>query len=1144
MDTLVGRILSHYRILERVGAGGMGVVYRARDEHLDRDVALKVLPAGAFADEAARRQFRKEALALSKLNHPNIETVYDFDSAEGTDFLVMEYVTGESIRDRVTRGPVPDKDVIRLAMQLAQAMVAAHENGVVHRDLKPENLRVTEDGRLKVLDFGLAKLLHGDEGSTGTVTKTGPEPVTGTLPYMPPEQLLGQATDSRSDIYSTGAVLYEMATGQRPFAESHGSDLMAAILGRAPVPPHEVRRGLIPALEAIILKAMDKDPAHRYQSARELLVDLERVSTPTSVLVAARPPRSVRIRRFALAGAVLALAVVGGYAALHLLSGTGRRAMAPTSGEPSVAVLHFQNLGSSREDDSFAAGVTEDIITSLSRIEGLRILSRGAVERYRGKTVDPREVGKEIDVDYVLEGSIRRIGETLRVTAQLIQTSDGSHVWAQKFDGPLGEIFAVQDTVAARIASELRRVVPGAEQAALSPRWTQNPKAYAYYLTGREVYLGLEPGEDAAKVREWFERALALDPSYAPAMVGIADVIRWEWDVGRRDWDALQVAMKLARRAQALDSALARAFAAEGRVHGAMGFVKRAQGPMLRGLRANPRVAGTYAALAEIQLRLGKRDQAVATIRRGLEIDPYESQLYTTLAGAYRTWGQYPKAEETLAEGLSRLPRNPDLLVERATGLRMRRKFDEAHRVLRSVLEERPGRRMAHFQTMWALRGAGRHREADSAAGAVSQKWADPYALNEAGAVLLDGGRYAAAETLFRAIVRKEPNYYPSWRHLATSLRKQMRNKEAERVYQEILRRWPQMASGYEAVALGYFQMHQAKDAVRWALQATRLCPESEGAFFALGSAYQDLGRYEEAVGAFRKSIALRPDAYWSYGSLLSCLWSMGKFEAAAAAGESALVFKPDHVSALANLGGIYFEMGSLHRAASVLERALEIDSTKSYLYVNLGEVYRLEGQPQRALRMNLRAIELDSTMITAQYNVALISYSYMRDPGQVRRAIARIRQPRGAPKEFELTRDVAAAALRLLGRVEELEGRAAAARDHYAEGLREIQSVLRTNPNEPEHVETAAYLYGCSRDLRKTREFSDRLLKLQPGSPERLVNAACALSLAGDTGLALSNLEKAIAAGYRDKLRLSRDPDLDRVRADPRFKKAFASIE
>src|ERR1700722_3107164 len=314
---MIGQTLGHYRIIEEVAAGGMGVVYRAHDQQLERDVALKVLPPGTLSNDASRRQFRKEALALAKLSHPNIETVYEFDTQDGIDFLVMEYVTGNTLAERLAAGALPEKEVVALGMQIAAAMEEAHGRGIVHRDLKPRNIAITARGHAKVLDFGLAKLLpQVNDVTSDTLTDT--QAGAGTLPYMPPEQLQGESVDARADIYTIGAVLYEMATDRRAFPDELPSRVIDAILHHPPVPPRALNPRISPELERIILKCLDKDPARRFQSAKELSVDLRRLAeSPNSHSISSETPNEAKARKRAMAAVILVLLLV------VLLAGAG-----------------------------------------------------------------------------------------------------------------------------------------------------------------------------------------------------------------------------------------------------------------------------------------------------------------------------------------------------------------------------------------------------------------------------------------------------------------------------------------------------------------------------------------------------------------------------------------------------------------------------------------------------------------------------------------------------------------------------------------------------------------------------------------------------------------------------------------------------
>src|SRR5437660_3477537 len=384
---MVGQRLGHYLITEQIGAGGMGIVYRARDERLDRYVAVKVLPAGSVSDETARKRLRKESLALSRLNHANIETVYDFDTQQNVDFLVAELIPGVSLDHKLAAGALQEKEIVRLGTQMVQGLEAPHGAGIVHRDLKPANLRSTPDGRLKILDFGLAQDFAKPGTESMTISKTSVEGISGTLPYIPPEHLQGENVGPRGDIYSSGAVLYEMATGRTPFQEKSGPLLMEAILNRTPVSPTAVNRRISPALEAVILKAIDKDPDRRYQSARELRVDLERLSsTPTPAI---RPaPRSKKMWAAGIVVALLAALLAIGYR-MHFL------ASKPSSDRIILAVLPFEVLTNEEDIGFLRVGIADSIITKLASFGRLRLRATSAILRYEKQRTDHPQAGHD-----------------------------------------------------------------------------------------------------------------------------------------------------------------------------------------------------------------------------------------------------------------------------------------------------------------------------------------------------------------------------------------------------------------------------------------------------------------------------------------------------------------------------------------------------------------------------------------------------------------------------------------------------------------------------------------------------------------------------------------------------------------------------
>lgn len=613
---MVGQVLGHYRIVEKIGAGGMGEVYRARDERLDRDIALKVLPASALADEAARRRFRREALALSKLNHPNIETVYDFDSQEGVDFLVLEHVAGVSLDDKLAQGPLPEKEVLRLGMQLAEGLAAAHEQ-VVHRDLKPANLRITPDGRLKILDFGLARLLRPVTEAANTQSLTATQAVAGTLPYMAPEQLRGDPVDARTDIWAAGVVLCEMCTGRRPFEARTSTALAGDILHQPPTAPSELNPKISPRLEEIIIKCLEKEPENRYQSARELGVDLRRLATPTLLPGPERKPRSGRI--------------------------------------DAVVVLPLENRSHLPEEEYFVEGMHEALITELSKIGALRVISRTSAMRYKGTDKPMSEIAKELKVDAVVEGSVLRAGNRVRITAQLIQPEPERHLWADNFDRELSDVLMLTSEVSRAIAGEIKVAVTPGETGRLARAPSVNPEAYDAYLKGR-FQLNQWSAEAAKRAIRYFEKALSIDPTYAPVYAGIHDAymnLGTGFTAAQPATAARPKGKAAALKAVEIDNGLADAHAALGATHVCYDWDWAASEEHLRrSIELNPGYAAAHQWYALLLAATGRLGDALAEARQAQEIDPVAPYPSTLVAQILYYSRSYDQAIEALREVL------------------------------------------------------------------------------------------------------------------------------------------------------------------------------------------------------------------------------------------------------------------------------------------------------------------------------------------------------------------------------------------------------------------------------------------------------------------------------------------------------------
>jgi eukaryotic-like serine/threonine-protein kinase len=672
---MIGSVLGRYHILEKVGAGGMGEVYRARDGRLDRDVAIKALPLGSLKDESARKRFRQEALTLSKLNHPNIATIYDFDSQDGVNFLAMEFVDGDTLSKKTESGAIPEKEVLRWGKQIAEALEEAHEHGVIHRDLKPGNIIITRKGLVKVLDFGLAKLLHSPSDD---VTLTDARGVAGTLPYMAPEQLRGEAMDPRSDIFSFGAVLYEMATGKRPFAESTAPRLIEDILHSDPPPPRALNSRISTELERIIQKSLEKDPDRRYHSAREMAVDLERLRSPTTTGTAvgirkrSRPGR----RAFVAAAAALvivALAVVG-------ISRWHRASAVPAdAGEiKSIAVLPLANFSHDPDQDYFADGMTEALITDLSKIGALRVTSGPTVMQYKATNKPLPQIAKELHVDAILAGSVERAGGRVRISAQLVRAADDENLWAENYDRDLQDVLSLQDQVARKIVAEIRVNVTPEEKTRLSDDHETNPRAYELYEQGR--YHWRKGGEaELKRSLEYYDRALKEDSKYALAYAGIADSYASLADYYLAPRDAMPKAKAAAQKALQIDDSL-------GAAHSVLCFAaslydwdwNEADRECRRALELNPSDADAHVNYGDYLVFTSQFEKASSEVSRAKEIDPLSLHAYTEGAFVLFLARQYGPSIESARHAIELEPEAASAYSYQAFDYIQTRDFEKA----------------------------------------------------------------------------------------------------------------------------------------------------------------------------------------------------------------------------------------------------------------------------------------------------------------------------------------------------------------------------------------------------------------------------------------------------------------------------------
>jgi eukaryotic-like serine/threonine-protein kinase len=650
---MIDQNISHYRVIEKLGGGGMGIVYKAEDTRLHRFVALKFLPDHVARDPHALARFQREAQAASALNHQNICTIYDLGEHDGRQFLVMELLDGVTLKQYMEGQALAEEQVLKLGMQIADALQTAHNKGVIHRDVKPANVFVTKGGEVKVLDFGLAKLLPAsDQDATLSVTLTEPQAVLGTLPYMAPEQLRGEKTDARADIWGVGAVLYEMATGHQPFREELVTRLIDSILHVPPTPPHALNRTIPTEMERIICKCLEKNPENRYQSARELAIDLRRLAKPEAPSVVAEPRVWLSWQLRVLVSVLLAV----------VLGGTGyfvRQLFWPGPNPPTrkimLAVLPFENLSGDPQQEFFSDGLTEEMIAQLGTLQPQRlgVIARTSAMLYKGSKKPISQIGRELGVGYILEGSVRRQTGRVRVTAQLIQVRDQTDLWAESYEQELGSVFALQSGVAHHVASSLAVELLPAEQARLASAHPVNPEAHEAYLKGR-YFWNKRTEADLRKAISYFQQAVAKDPGYALAYTGLADSYHVLWVYSNiSPNDTHDQAKAAALRAVQIDDTLAESHTSLAAIAADDDWdFSAAEHEYRRALSLNPNYATAHQWYAESLSYIGRFDDALNEIQKSQELDPLSLTINMTAGEILVRAGKYDQAIAQLGKGL------------------------------------------------------------------------------------------------------------------------------------------------------------------------------------------------------------------------------------------------------------------------------------------------------------------------------------------------------------------------------------------------------------------------------------------------------------------------------------------------------------
>jgi serine/threonine protein kinase len=609
---MIGKTISQYKIIDKLGEGGMGVVYKAEDTKLKRTVALKFLPPDLTRDTEAKERFIQEAQAAAALDHPNICTVYEINESDGDTYIAMAYVEGQSLKDKMKGGPLVLDKALDLVSQVAQGLRAAHKKGIAHRDIKPANIMITNEGIAKILDFGLAKLSWGED-----LTKTAA--VMGTAAYMSPEQARGQEVDQQTDIWSLGCVLYETLTGKRPFKSGNIQSAIYAILNDEPEPVTHLRKDVSLKFEKILNTCLQKDPRNRYKDMEDLLKDLKFIAAMDKTLTMRSLPKEEDL--------------------------------------PSIAVLPFVNISNDSEQDYFCDGLAEELINSLTKIKDIKVVARTSAFAFKGENIDVREIGGRLNVEKILEGSVRKSGNKLRITAQLINVADGFHLWSEKFDRDIEDIFAIQDEISLAIVDNLKVTLLKGEEKALLKRYTEDPEAYNLYLKGI-FNLRKYTAEGFQEAIKYLELTLQKDPDYALAYAGLSQVF-----YGISYWgnvpphQAYPKALEFAKKAIEMDKDIGDAHASLGMVYTFYDWNwKQAEQELSMALELNPSSAIVHLSYSWFLTLTEKHEKAIAEAKRAMELDPLSPLIISHIGLACIWSSQFDKAIQEMKAGMILAP--------------------------------------------------------------------------------------------------------------------------------------------------------------------------------------------------------------------------------------------------------------------------------------------------------------------------------------------------------------------------------------------------------------------------------------------------------------------------------------------------------
>jgi non-specific serine/threonine protein kinase len=838
---MIGKTISHYKILEKLGEGGMGKVYKAEDTKLKRIVAIKFLPYHLIAGKSIKERFFHEAQAASALNHPNIITIYDIHEEEDEVFLVMECVDGELLSEKLKDGSLKQKELIDIASGIANGLNAAHNADITHRDIKSENIIISKDGQVKIIDFGLAK-----QKGMSQITQDGT--TLGTQAYMSPEQVQGVEADRRSDIFSFGVILYQMATSKLPFEGEHEAAVLYSIVNEAPIPVTTHNPNMDEELQRIINKALEKNVKDRYQHADDLLADLRKLKKGTT-------PKPTKAKTPVLRNLIYilgAISIVLSFYLTFIKKDTLPSEPAPVTNSKSIAILPFKAIGDSKEDEYFRDGIHDDILSQVAKIHDLKVVSRTSVLRYKDTDKNMKEIAQELSVETILEGSVRRAGEKVRIVAQLINAKTDDHLWTETYDRDYVDIFAIQTDVAEKIASALKATLTQEEISSIEKAPTENMEAYDYYLKGKYYWDVKTDREGNMMAAEMLEKAVELDPSFtlAYAWLAVVDFILYDniyWDPTperlEKGKSALEKATQLDPDLPEVHYAQAKYYVDIAKDHG------KAVINYLKALEGRPNDSEINREIGESYRRLGEWDKAKQYLLKSYELDPHGMHVALYVASYYSYMRDWRKAEYYVDKAIVSLPEEGYLYRLKAIIALMG--YGDTEKASRSIDE---GVQFAGGQNMLASRFAIEFRL----------------------------GRF---QELLNAVEQfPDSEYYFLFKGLTHWLLEEEDQAKiyldsARVVHKRLVQIAPDYISNYSFLGLVYAGLGRKEEAIKYGLKAVELQPVNKNAVagpgnhLMLANVYSVVGEHDKALDEIELLLSI---PYWftTWDLKLNILWA------------------------------------------------------------------------------------------------------------------------------------------------------------------------------------------------------------------------------------------------------------------------------